>query len=58
MKRFAHIMLFLYILLEIGAIVLFLNGQLKLAAFFLLVMTLSIGIGTSVLQIKKMNKKI
>ncbi len=50
-------MLFIYVLLEIGAIILFVNGQLKPTAFFLLVMAMSMGMGTTILQIKKMNKK-
>ncbi len=57
MKKFSYFMLFIYVLLEIGAIILFVNGQLKPTAFFLLVMAMSMGIGTTILQIKKMNKK-
>jgi len=53
MKKNHLFYVFLMYHLETGAIILFMNGQMKPIAFFLLVMALSIGIGTIILQIKK-----
>ncbi len=57
MKRFAYVMLAVFLGLEIAAIILFINEQLNKTAFFLLVMSLSLSVGVTIIQIKKINNK-